>query len=57
MNSIEKIKQLIQQAESQRLFGEIVLRFRNGRLTFVVTTQTTPMLEELERDHAHVGSC
>ena len=44
----QKVQELVQQAERQRLYGEIVLRFRAGRLTFIVKTDTTAIAPELQ---------
>ena len=42
-DTIRKLHQLLEEAERNRLFGEILLRFRNGHLCFVTQTTTLPV--------------
>lgn len=47
---VQKIQTIIDKAERERLFGEIHLRFRDGRLTFVTEERTTSFDREGTRD-------
>ena len=38
----QKVQRILQSAEDTRLYGEIVLRYRDGHLVFVIETRTTP---------------
>jgi hypothetical protein len=38
----QKILQMVRAAAQNRLYGEIVFRFRDGHLTFVTETRTVP---------------
>jgi hypothetical protein len=44
--SQQKIQTLVEQAERNRLYGEIHLRFRAGQLTFITEEKTTSLHEE-----------
>ena len=46
----QRVQQLIEEAERNRLYGEILLRFRAGHLVFVTETKTTPVEDGAERD-------
>ena len=48
----QKIQEVITQAERDRLFGEIHLRFRDGRLTFITEERTQPFGEEPDRERS-----
>jgi hypothetical protein len=51
-NSItERVRQLVEEAEQNRLYGEILLRFRAGHLVFVTETKTTPVEEGTAREY------
>jgi len=51
MSTSEKIQRVVNEAERNRLYGEIVLRFRSGHLVFITETKTTPVEEEPQREY------